>query len=462
MKKTLLNILTVLSLTGCSLDIPYDNQFSDPDAITTPETGRELLASGYSSLPAIGYDLAIMSDDFTPTYWASRNPSLTNQYNWQPSALHDLAISIWPQFYSVIATTNALTERIPGIVAENDEDRREVADLQSEAETLKAYCYFQLLRLFASDPADGLEKDGIVLKDKVEMQNLPRSTVGQTIDEIRRLLESALKRGHSGSSPSWLTTDATTLLLAQVELYAGNYGRAAELATSLVDAKGYSCFEPSAYRLMWEGMTSPAQIFIYDDPDNAQSYYIGIVYDTTTGDYFSVTPALAASFTESDCRTEWTLCPFYSAGLGHQDFIGKYNKLRREKREISYINKLRMAEALFVAAESMALSGGTESAKAIDMLNKFLEARGAEPISTSLSGDALVKEILAQKQKEFLGEGNRYFDLKHYRATVLSEASNRIPAAGDYRWLWPIPKDEYLYNENMTQNPSWPKDSFDD
>ena len=29
--------------TSCSLDIPYENQFSDPDAVTTPAAARELL-----------------------------------------------------------------------------------------------------------------------------------------------------------------------------------------------------------------------------------------------------------------------------------------------------------------------------------------------------------------------------------------------------------------------------------
>ena len=30
-----------LCFTACSLNIPYENQFSDPDAITTPNTARD-------------------------------------------------------------------------------------------------------------------------------------------------------------------------------------------------------------------------------------------------------------------------------------------------------------------------------------------------------------------------------------------------------------------------------------
>ncbi len=456
-----LYLASALVFGGCSLDIPYDNQFSDPDAIATPENGRELIASGYSSLPTIGFDLAILSDDFVPTYWASRNPSLSNQYNWQPSALHDLSAYAWPQYYSVVSTANALLERIPGITSNTDADRREIANLKAEAYTLKAYCYFQLLRLFASDPSDGLDKDGIVLKDKVAMENLPRASVGATIDEIRRLLEDALAAGHTGTDRSWLTADATTLLLAQVELYAGNYERAATLASSLVDKRGYECFGASVYRNLWESTTNDEQIFIYNDPDRSQTYYQGIVYDTTTGDYYSVDPSTAEEFSNSDCRKEWTICPFTSQALGAQSFIGKYNRLRREKREIMFVNTMRLSSALFTAVEAWAQAGGDGPGKAIEALNLFLAQRGAEAVETGLSGEALLKEILHQKHLEFLGEGERYFDLKHY-SRLPGITSGRIPGADDYRRVWPIPKDEYLYNDLMTQNPGWPKDSFND
>ena len=79
MKTLLKSILPLwLLLTGCSLDIPYENQFSDPDAISTTSTARELLATAYSQLPNLEYDLSILSDDFEPTYWARTNPTLLN------------------------------------------------------------------------------------------------------------------------------------------------------------------------------------------------------------------------------------------------------------------------------------------------------------------------------------------------------------------------------------------------
>lgn len=77
------------------------------------------------------------------------------------------------------------------------------------------------------------------------------------------------------------------------------------------------------------------------------------------------------------------------------------------------------------------------------------------------TGDALVQAILAEKYKEFVGEGSNYFDLKRTHADL-----NRLSAWGgaatakiskdDYRWNFPIPASEYKYNNNVTQNDKWP------
>ena len=84
-------------------------------------------------------------------------------------------------------------------------------------------------------------------------------------------------------------------------------------------------------------------------------------------------------------------------------------------------------------------------------------------LDASLSGAPLLKAILQEKSKEFAGEGERYFDLKRYRKSLLSDwnlsatMKNKPIKPDDYRWLFPIPKGEYLYNENISQNAGWTK-----
>ena len=98
-----------------------------------------------------------------------------------------------------------------------------------------------------------------------------------------------------------------------------------------------------------------------------------------------------------------------------------------------------------------------------EVINNYLAQREAPLLDTSLSGAPLLKAILQEKWKEFAGEGERYFDLKRYRKSLLSDwnlsatMKNKPIKPDDYRWLFPIPKGEYLYNENISQNAGWTK-----
>ena len=97
-------------------------------------------------------------------------------------------------------------------------------------------------------------------------------------------------------------------------------------------------------------------------------------------------------------------------------------------------------------------------------MNRYLEQRNATLLDTQLSGEPLLKAIFQEKWKEFVGEGERYFDLKRCRKGVLSDwntsgtmATDKRVQADDYRWTFPIPRGEYLYNENVSQNEGWTK-----
>ena len=141
-KQYLSVLATAIFCCACTLDIPYENQFSDPDAVATPEAARELLATAYNSLPNPEFDLSCLADDFETTYLISKNTSLANQYNWQPAALESLALTLWQGYYGVIASINALLERIPTVACATPEEEEALQIVESEAKVLKAACYF--------------------------------------------------------------------------------------------------------------------------------------------------------------------------------------------------------------------------------------------------------------------------------------------------------------------------------
>ncbi len=462
---TILAAASILA-SACSLDVDYENQFSDPDAISTPTPARELLATAYSGIPNLEYDLSVFSDDFTPTYWANTNPTAGNAYRWQPQSIQDVSLTAWPQYYTVIVGANAVLERLPGIATDTDEDRALIKEIEAEAKTLKAYCYFQLLRLYGPDYNDNPDADAIVIKDKVEMQTLPRSSVRESINEIRRLLEDAMSVGNrSMTSTHWLSVNAARYLAAEAELYCGNYDEAAKHAGDIISAIGMDALSSDEYADLWSDSDCAERIFTYGDINIAEGFYISIVYDKDAGDFFSVNSTLAESYEDGDCRKERSVYPVTTSTLGYQPYMGKYNAMRKKQKTISMISKQRLAGAVFIQAQAYALAN--KDTDAIAIVNEYLDLRGASGIDTNLRGTPLLQAILAEKQKEFVGEGERFFDLKHYRRSALSnwtvsQAPDRRIDADDYRWNWPIPREEYLYNENMTQNEGWSKNSFDE
>jgi hypothetical protein len=186
------------------------------------------------------------------------------------------------------------------------------------------------------------------------------------------------------------------------------------------------------------------------------SFYSGIQY-STDGDYFALNPEL--QFDEADARKAWTVYNKNILGT-ERELVGKYNKLNKENANINYVNRMRWAGAYFIAAEAYARM--QQDDVAIATINVYLLAIGAQPLDNSLRGDALVKAILHEKYKEFVGEGQNYFDLKR----VHTDKLNRLGAWGtsnrsyinknDYRWTFPIPASEYRYNEAVEQNEGWP------
>ena len=139
--------------------------------------------------------------------------------------------------------------------------------------------------------------------------------------------------------------------------------------------------------------------------------------------------------------------------------MGKYNKMYYDKQDIRYINTLRWSGVLFTACEALLLDGHTAQAR--KLLNLFLAARGVAGVSEDLDDGELMEAVLSEKQKEFAGEGTRLWDLKRRslpagRFTLWGQSISSTIKSDDYRWLFPIPKSEYRYNEAVHQNPDWP------
>ena len=453
MKKYISYLMSLLLLSGC-LDIKLEDQYADPDAITTTATARELLASAYNSLPRYQMELSVLSDDFVPTNHAGKYAELLNLYSWQEKAIDDLSDNIWNEYYMTVAIVNALLPRMENIDPKDEADRLEMENIRSEAKALKAMCYFDLLRLYGPVYSEAnLSKDGIILKHRLELDFLPRSSVKDCADEIEKLLTDALKADNSDAEVFYISTPAVKALLAEFELYRGNYDEAVSYGLTLLNG-AESRWTKTEYDNLWADNASADRLFA---PYIFDSFYRDLCYDKTSGDYFVLNPAI--SYPDTDVRKGWASYTISMNG-SQVETLGKYNRMYYDNVTVRYINTLRYSGVCLTVAEAYARDGEDKLAR--ETVNRLLSAYGAEPLDDSLTGDALIEAILAEKQKEFAGEGVRFFDLKRHGRTLTKKGNfgTGVSATiypGDYRWLFPIPQSEYRYNDNITQNnPQWP------
>lgn len=450
---SLLLLFSITHFTACSLNVPPPDLYSDPDAITNGKAVRSLLASCYLLYPHVEYELSTLGNDFCLTSYSGKDVAQQNLYLWQDNSISSFSSDAWASYYNCIANCDVLLDRISKAKSASPADSVSLQQTEAEAKTLKAMAYFDLLRLFSS-PYDTKDDNlGIVIKSRTGVETVARSSKTACVEYIGNLLKDAMGVKNSPTANGWLSTRAATYLMAELSLYSGNYEEAARYAQMLIDECKPAYISKQNYGRLWGTASCEERIFAFN---LNTSFYSGIQY-STEGDYFALNPEL--QFSENDVRRDWTIYNKDIQGT-NRELVGKYNKLNKENANIKYLNRMRWAGAYMIASEAYARM--EQEAKATEIINEYLSAIDADPISDSMHGKNLIDAILREKYKEFAGEGQNYFDLKRVHTDKLNRlgtwgASNRsFINKDDYRWTFPIPASEYRYNEAATQNEGWP------
>lgn len=450
-------ICVICFLAGsCSLDIALEDQFSDPDAITDVLSARSLLASAYEAVPQQMFQLSVLSDDFCPSLHLNKDAALQNLYNWREVEMTELAGTLWTGYYMVVAEVNALLARIDAVIPLDENEELEKKRIVCEAKALKALCYFDLLRLFAPRYEGNENKDGIILKNRVELDFLPRSSVEDCVTEIRTLLKDARNVDNTPENVYWLSDQAVAYLQVELEIYAGNYPAVLELTKNLENDYPESVLGADVYKSLWSSDESEARIFA---KYQLEQIYMEIRFDTfEKGDYLVLSRNV--EYEEADIRKEWSEIPFVMPDGQNVRLFGKYNKMNRDEVAGKYVNVARAVGMWLMKVEALARTG--KEREAVILINRLLVQRGATEWNVNLAGNELISRILIERQKEFVGEGVRYFDMKRcglsaIRYNTYGDKATGTIKADDYRWTLPIPASEYRYNILVEQNEGWPK-----
>jgi putative CRISPR-associated protein csc1 len=439
-------------LTACSLNIPPQDMYSDPDAITNVSNARSFLASAYQAYPHHEYDFSLLGNDFVPTSLSVKNITTSNLYNWNDLEISKIAPSLWLDYYNVIAVCDGTLERMDAVVTSTDDEAKEKQNIIAEAKALKALAYFQLLKIFA--PAYDLNPDapGIVLKDRLGREDKPRSSIRDCVATINQLLSEANFTDETSQRNGWLSATAVKYLQADVALYSGDYATSISKGNEVIAKSNDSYFTSEGLNSLWTKENYAGRIFAFN---TNTTYYSAIQYSAAEGDYFCVNPKLL--FENNDARRTSFYYPFTMNGSS-RTLLGKYNRSNKLNQTITYINLMRYAGAYYIVAEAYCRKGETEAARTL--MNHYWACVGRTEAPATVSAQDLLALILTDKQCEFAGEGVNFFDLKRTHTTALprysqwgNSVSNSI-ATNDYRWTFPIPKADVRYN-HLEQNAGW-------
>ncbi|WP_329905004.1 RagB/SusD family nutrient uptake outer membrane protein [Porphyromonas pogonae] len=444
---------------------------TDPKAIYSVQTAYEALASAYAKFPKNHFELSLMSDDFVPLYLSRRDFTALNVYYWLDKNISLLSDDLWFSYYETIKDINAVMVRQEELRKNlNSEEVLQLDYLMGEAKTLKAYCYLELLQFYATRFNDKKSDEGIILKNNVFMEVLPRATKQESSSEIISLLQSARSLFVSGAKapmfhkadPIFTNYNTTSVLLAKLALYREDYAEALKYVEEYLNKSPFTIDDIPLDVNKWGKASSGSGVFA---TALSGEFYQKMYSEKKEWDQDCYMLDKSVTFESSDLRAKVYAHAFESSDItssGSKESIlllGKYNTVNHNKDEVSYAYQIRKSETIFIKAECLARLG--KNTEAIKVINDYLQLVHASSIDSSLSGEKLVNAILDQKHKEFVGENVRFFDLKRCKIKIEKYDINghhlgKYIEPDNFRWTFPIPRDEYKVNNKIKQNPGWP------
>lgn len=364
----------------------------------------------------------------------------------------------WVNNYDAIARANLILEQIQLKASVFFDDSLKV-NLEAQARFMRAFCYFDLVRWFGKVP---LVDHSLSVEESRTLGRSPVADVYSLILSDLQYAEQHLADNSSattGRASKW----AAKGVLAQV--YMTRSG-----ATYGIEGPGLGLSEwDKAYALLDEIATQgksnngaalallPKYEDIFKKENNSEVVFdvqyqeknsVGgsFVWVLTPDQYFQsiglsaqganyqrpIATAFRASFDASDLRAKYGIVDSFTYNntpYNTYSFFIKYvDKSRygngRTDWGVNYV-VLRLTDVLMLRAECTLRGGGGSQADVDDIVLKVRERAGD---STAVTGTNL-DQLLAERQKEFYGEGLRWFDLQ--RSGRLPEIMNAFRAAED-------------------------------
>jgi len=403
--------------------------------------------------------------------------------NLDPDTSNGMISEFWPRIYKTIGAANSAIDGAESITVSDTEG---VNQLKAEAMIIRAYCYYNLVRLFG-----GVPYIGETVSNVSSISDIPRTSE----DEIYKYIiadceyaEKTLPDKYADDIRCRPTAGSAKTMLASVYLTLGEYDKAEKYAEEVInnaDKYGYSLVND--FTELWKADNGDMSEHIWTvdfqagTSDDLWGPLTGVRGSDMNGwDAFAPSPGLYDLYSPGDYRKEATfvletpvngvMTP-YTEWTWPRIHFGKYSLYpgakansdgRRSGRNYPIF---RFAEVFLIAAEASTEVNGEPTDKSYEYINKIRErARfgGTEPADIApgtMTKDEFIAAVLKERLLEFPIEYKRWFDIKRRDlGKEVFEGPNSIEPHTfneSRHYLLPLPQDELDRNHSLTQNPGY-------
>lgn len=422
------------------------------------------------------YFLTDMGSDYAAAGASAINPNVRAISGLTYDANTDRIQVAWRQIYNGINRANVAIDNIPNVTGDEALKTRYI----NEAKFIRALLYFQAVRLWGGVPLVLHEAKTLNIAEL----KVGRSTTEEVYAQIIKDLTAAesLPASLPSSEAGRATSGAAKALLAKVYLTRKDWSNAIAKATEVQSAGNYDLFADFADVFNKNKKNGKEHIFSVQFAENQQgSGASGSTFMRTSFAGFNATePADIISdvalfydiYEAGDKRRDVT----YAKRLNIPGTTAYYTfpkPLFRKYLDTTNLSNganvainfplIRYADILLTFAEAVNEKSGP-TPEAYEALNKVRRRAFGKPIGaassvdySALTQDQFREAIYEERKKEFVQEGQRWFDLVRWGRLVAEVKKVAAKASvSDRNNLYPIPQSERNINpEGLPQNPGY-------
>lgn len=467
MKRNKILIICLLFLTTIScnkvIDVAETDLIAGDVALKTVNNNQQAIIGAYAAMNVeMGILLnSVMSDEVRVGEFYNAATAHEWQYGPADIVLRD-NFTAFPLYYRIIDRVNRVLKALPNVAAANATEEALKSRLKGEALFLRAFCHFELYRYYSNSSSSSDLALAYMESPSLEPQS--RTTVGTYFTKLKADLATAKPLLPTAFSDLYRATAAAASgLQARVALYLKEYTDAVTYSTEYINALPLA--SRAAFPSIWtDGST--AEVAFKLSRTASIGTKIGSLYrgTGTTAAMGTITWLPSNKLWDSYDQTNDVRFSSYLktealyVSPRPNKIISKYSggAYGTPTENIADAKVFRTGEMYLIRAEAKAELNNSTAA---DDLNALRAARINGYVNeTFATKDLLIDAIMMERFKELPFEGHRFWDLKR-RGLPVSRLSTDAPsanattlAAGNFRFLLPIPKSEVDANPLIKQN----------